>query len=68
MNNNSIIKSLLEISRITNDDVYFFKIRFLLERYEKEALAGNNDSKTIVEMVTRFEKLVKILSDTKIKI
>ena len=56
-----ITQSLSEISRIMADGFLFCKLRFSMERYEKEAKEGNKESATLVELVKQYERLIKII-------
>jgi hypothetical protein len=55
-----ITESLMEISMIMADGVQFLKLRFIFERWAKEAKEGNKSSQTLVDMVYQFERLIKI--------
>ena len=56
-----ITKSLSDISVIMADGYMVLKIRMALEKWEKEAKSGNADSQTLIDMVTNFERLVKVI-------
>lgn len=57
-----ITNSLLEISMIMADGVNFIHMRTNFEKWAKEAEQGNKDSKTLVDLVYQFERLVKVAS------
>ena len=57
-----ITNTLMNISEIMNDGCKFFIMRMKMEKFEKEALEGNESSIELVNMVKNFEKLITILS------
>lgn len=58
-----ITLSLMEISMIMSDGVKFVHMRTNFEKWAKEAEQGNKDSKTLVDLVYQFERLVKVASE-----
>ena len=57
-----ITRSLSNIAMIMSEGDNFLRIRFICEKWEKEAIEGNKDSATLIELITKFERLVTLIS------
>jgi hypothetical protein len=55
-----ISNSLGDISMIMSDGYNFVILRHVAEQWAKEAKEGNKNSQALIDIITKFEKLVKI--------
>ena len=58
----SITKSLADISLIMNEGHHFVKIRDHAEKWKKESEQGKESSQALIDTITRFERLIKIIT------
>lgn len=67
MNNDvaKITQTLSNISMIMGDGYKFLKIRMICERWEKEAANGNESSKTLIEIIERFHRVINLIDEIK---
>jgi hypothetical protein len=57
-----ITKSLSDIALLMNEGDKFLKLRFICEKWEQEANEGNKDSAVLIEVIKRFERLIKTVN------
>lgn len=53
-----VTKELADINEVMGEDAGFLKVRFMCEALERQADAGDESARAVLEFVSAFRKLV----------
>lgn len=57
-----ITQALSRVSEAMSDGYQFVKLRFQFEQWATEAAAGNADSAQLVDLLTKFDRLITVIT------